>query len=200
MTNYTDTESDRVSDDDWQLAGQLMRMSDFTRAGCQRAMEQARRRDNRAKAYAADERDECVSDRKLGRCKEGIIRWLRKLPEDEYLARRDLMSKLKIDVRSYFDAAIAELTDQGEISEVQLEHGTGYTLGTAVQRSTAQSTCEDSAVPDAVLGTAQPDPQPAEQRKRNGYAPPPGGPNGHTPGYTERVQQIITKLEKETQK
>ena len=142
----------KMSVADWSLAGEIMAVSDATRASVQAAMEQARRRDNRAKAYAADERDEYTSDRKLHRCKQTVLRWVDKLRDGEHISRRDLRQKLKADLRDYFDAAIAELTDEGKIEEITLDRGTGYTIGTPVHRGTPQSTCGDNGVPNGVQG------------------------------------------------
>jgi hypothetical protein len=115
-----------INEDDWRLAGRIMLRSDATRVGVQREMSAKARRDNRARAWAADEREEFTSDRKLIRCKQGIIRWLDKLRDGDHIARRDLSPKLKAELRPYFDAAIAELVDDGAITVIPLERGTGY--------------------------------------------------------------------------
>jgi len=142
----------RMDEEDWRLAGRIMLRSDATRVAVQREMAAKARGDNRARAWAADERDEFASDRKLIRCKQGIIRWLDRLRDGEHLARRDLSPKLKAELRPYFDAAVAELVDDGAIVVVPLDRGTGYRRfsGTAeVQPTSPAQTC---AVPtlDAV--------------------------------------------------
>jgi hypothetical protein len=116
-----------VNEGDWRLAGRIMLMSDVARVSVQREMSAKAGGDNRARAWAADERDEFASDRKLIRCKQGIVRWLDKLPEGQHLARRDLSPKLKAELRPYFDAAVAELVEDGAIIVVPLGKGTNGT-------------------------------------------------------------------------
>lgn len=118
-----------VTEDDWRIAEQIMAISDVTRSGLVTAVEQAARTANRARAYAVADRDEIVSERKLQRAKEAVIRWLGNSGE---LAARDLRPKLKADIRDYFDTAIAELADSGQILVIELTNGRRYKLAAEV--------------------------------------------------------------------
>jgi hypothetical protein len=180
--------------EDWSLAGDIMAVSDATRAGIQREMEQARRRENRAKAYAADERDEYASDRKLSRCKKSILRWLAKLPAGQHISRRDLTRKLKAELRPYFDEAIAELIESGDVVELSLERGTGYVIGTSVRRSTSQLNCDDDGTSNDVPKYVVDGSEDVDQGKCNGTSLPPGAPTERTPGMTDRVQQTLERV------
>lgn len=114
-----------LQEDDWDLAGHVMAVSNHTRQGVQQATRDKARQTNRARAHAVADRDEIVSDRKLHRAKEAVIRWLGNSGE---LAARDLRPKLKADIRDYFDAALAELADAGQIHVTEVANGRRYRL------------------------------------------------------------------------
>lgn len=101
-----------LSDDDWTLAGQVMAVSEHTRTHCLNALRHHRRNQNTAHALAADERDEIVADRKCQRARDAI---LRKLAGSQQLTSGELRRALKVDIRSYYDAAITELLDTQQI-------------------------------------------------------------------------------------
>lgn len=122
-------EAPAINDEDWHLAGVVMAMSDRTRAWVQRERAEAARRSNRGRALASAERDEVVSDRKLLRAKQAVVRWLAKSGE---LPARELRPKLKADIRDYFDPAIAELADEGQILVIDVPNGKRYQLTTEV--------------------------------------------------------------------
>lgn len=143
-----------VTEDDWRIAGRIMAMSDATRSALIRATEQASRSANRARAYATAERDEIVSDRKVQRAKQAILRWLDK--GNGELAARDLLPKLKADIRNDFGAAAAELAAEGVIYEIKVKNGVRYRLtakGTAVPEVQPPYMQVNDAVPQ---GTAVP--------------------------------------------
>jgi len=102
-----------VSDDDWNRAGYVMAVSDQTRARCQRTITDQFRRTNTARALATADREDIISDRKVQRAKQAILRWLDK---ESPQTRNPLRGKLKHDLRDYFDTAAAELADAGEIT------------------------------------------------------------------------------------
>lgn len=118
-----------ISDEDWHLAGVVMAMSDRTRAWVQQQRAEASRRVNRSRALATADRDEIISERKLQRARQAVIRWLTKSGE---LAARDLRPKLKADIRDYFDTAVAELADEGQIHVIEVSNGKRYRVATEV--------------------------------------------------------------------
>jgi hypothetical protein len=125
-----------IDTNDWSLAGYVMEVSAHTRERCVRELRERNRRTNTARALAVAERDEVISERKLQRCREAILRWVDRA-EGEPVTRRELTQKLKSDVRTEFDAAIAELTDDGRIAPVKTPKGVAYrsNVGTEVQRA-----------------------------------------------------------------
>jgi hypothetical protein len=109
-----------LNDDDWNLAEQIMAVSEDTRAHCLNALRHHRRSQNTARALASDERDEIVADRKCQRAREAI---LRKLVGGRQLTSGELRRSLKVDIRSYYDAALTELLDTQEICVSMAKRG-----------------------------------------------------------------------------
>jgi hypothetical protein len=157
-----------VTEGDWTLAGALMAVSNATRAGCQQTVATVARRTNRARALAAAERDEIVSDRKLASCKQTILRWINTLPDGGQISRHDLRRKLKADRRMYFDAAIAELTDERFVAAVSADIGEAYTRGTRVPDGTRPPTSENDP---CTSGTRVPPGSETDQGKQTETAP-----------------------------
>lgn len=149
-----------VSEEDWKLAGFVMDVSTYTRERCQRALENQSRSANRARALAAADRDEIITDRKLQRCREAITRWLTKA-DGEPVTRRELTQKIKSDVREYFDTAIAEMLEDNRISPVETSRGTAFrsNVGHEVQRT---SPAETHVGPRSNVGPIQ---KPARRRR-----------------------------------
>lgn len=102
-----------IDDADWHLAGNVMDVSAATREQCRRAISEHNRRQNAARALAAAERDEIVADRKSQRAREAI---LRKVSSEHQLTSGELRRALKVDIRAYYDAALTELLDTGQIA------------------------------------------------------------------------------------
>jgi hypothetical protein len=102
-----------IDEADWHLAGQLMDVSAATREQCRRALTEHNRTQNTARALAVAERDEIIADRKSQRARDAI---LRKLSGDHQLTPGELRRALKVDIRDYYDAALAELLDTGQIA------------------------------------------------------------------------------------
>jgi Protein of unknown function (DUF3987) len=127
LDNRQDKTAEEVTEEDWALAGHVMAISTRTRQRCLDAVQDQFRRRNRAKAVETADREELVSDRRLKRTKDGILRRLNRMPEhDPVLAKSELRSNLKGDLRDYFGAAIAELLEEGRVAEVELLRGKGY--------------------------------------------------------------------------
>ena len=111
---------------DWSLAASVMDVSTYTRERCRRALIEQSRSKNTARALATADRDEIISERKLQRCKQGITRALRRLPDGQLIAHNQLRRSLKSDVRDYFDSATADLIAEGHISAVRTPKGAMY--------------------------------------------------------------------------
>ncbi|MGV0624967.1 hypothetical protein [Mycolicibacter minnesotensis] len=133
-----------IDTNDWELAGYVMAVSDRTREVCQRALAGQSRRANTARALATAEREEVISDRKLHRAKQAI---LRRLDDGRQQTRGQLHRLLKADIRDYCDAALADLVDNNEIS---VSAGEYERLGGHVSQGTHDekkaSSCPDSKV------------------------------------------------------
>ncbi len=100
-----------VTDDDWKLAAWVMSVSDRTRSKVERTLWEGSRKLNVARALDQADRDETVSERKLQRARESVLRWLAKGDR----ARHELQKNLKADIRDYLETALAELEDEGRI-------------------------------------------------------------------------------------
>ncbi|WP_285034579.1 hypothetical protein [Mycolicibacterium sp. lyk4-40-TYG-92] len=115
-----------VSELDWALSAVVMAKSDETRTKVIEHARQAARAKLRERAMSKAVGEQFISDHKLQRAKQAILRWLER---DGQLARHDLRRKLKADLRDHFDPAIAELAAEGEIAEASVKNGVGYGLG-----------------------------------------------------------------------
>jgi hypothetical protein len=109
-----------IEETDWELAAHVMQVSAVTREQCRRALTEHRRIQNTARALAVVERDEIVADRKSQRARDAI---LRKTSRGQQLTTGELRRSLKVDIRDYYDAALAELLDSGEIAVSQGTRG-----------------------------------------------------------------------------
>ncbi|MBA2788284.1 hypothetical protein [Mycobacterium canetti] len=110
-----------VSEEDWRLAGYVMDVSTYTRERCQRALIEQSRTANAARALATADREEIISDRKLQRAKQAI---LRKLTDSRQLPRNIIRRSLKADLRDYFDPALDGLLTEGEVTVSPGQRGT----------------------------------------------------------------------------
>ena len=115
-----------VTEDDWTLAGTIMAVSDQTREDCVRAATDKARQVNRDRAAARLASDQYIADSKHRRAKARIREQLLKLQSGEAIRRGDSRCRLRVELRDYWEAAMAELIDDGEASEVKLPRGKGY--------------------------------------------------------------------------
>ncbi|MFN8102751.1 MAG: hypothetical protein U0Q20_14335 [Mycobacterium sp.] len=115
-----------VSDEDWALAGHVMDVSAHTRQRCQRALAEASRSANTARALADAERDEIKSDRLLQRCKTGVLRALAQHHTGRLIPHNQLRRGLRSEVRDYFSAAVNELIAENHIIAVRTPKGMSY--------------------------------------------------------------------------
>jgi hypothetical protein len=125
-----------LTEDDWRLAGHLMAVSDHTRASVQQAARERDRTVNRARALALADREEIVSERKLQRCKDGILRVIERLPDGRWIPGSQLRRSLKSDVRDYFDPAAADLIAEKRIYARRTPKGALYAGPPVDRRST----------------------------------------------------------------
>ena len=176
-----------VTVEDWQLAGVLMRESDRARERIASILQDSARRSNRARAHAVADRDEVVSERKLTRTKEAIIRWLGRRGE---LPTNEIRSKLKADLRDYLGAALAELAESGQVVETRVERGSRFRL-TGVQGVPPVQ----GAYPQVEAGV--PPVQGVPEPENPSGKTPPGGPTNTTPGMTARVLEILNNQKQE---
>ncbi|MFE3441658.1 hypothetical protein ACFXNW_01345 [Nocardia sp. NPDC059180] len=105
-----------ITEDDWQLAGTVIRVSDRTRAGVQRVLTERARAANHARAVAKADEAGIIADRAEDRERErirGAI--LRCLERRGTVSRKDLRNTLKSSLRDRFDAELVDLLDAGSI-------------------------------------------------------------------------------------
>lgn len=137
-----------VTEDDWRIAEEIMAISDATRSALVDAIEQAARTANRVRAHAVAERDEIMSDHKLQRTKQAVLRWLGR---DGESSSTDLRRKVKADLRDNLHAALSELADAGQIIAIEVDRGTRYRLapqGTRCTTSTPPKVQVSDRVPE----------------------------------------------------
>ncbi|MGH3523112.1 MAG: hypothetical protein ACRDU4_09860, partial [Mycobacterium sp.] len=102
-----------MTEEDWQLAQIIMAVSRATRTQCQQRLGEERRKINRGRALASAEREEIVSDTKLGRAKKHI---LRKLADGNGHTRSDLRKSMKVDIRDHLDPALDDLIESQDVT------------------------------------------------------------------------------------
>jgi hypothetical protein len=116
-----------VNDEDWQLAGHLMAVSNTTRDDVVEALAARQREANRQRGKAEAERSlivtEAVEEAAAQRVARSIIRHL---PDTETVPRHELRKRLASRDRHYFDDAIERLLAAGQIEATETEHGTHY--------------------------------------------------------------------------
>ncbi|WP_235681394.1 hypothetical protein [Tomitella gaofuii] len=112
-------ERDAVGEADWSLAAVVMGVSAMTREACRRAVDERRRRANRARAHDDAERAEIVAekeDERLDRrAREGIIRHLDRHPDS---TRAPIRRSLKFELRTRFDSALDDLIAQEVVTSI----------------------------------------------------------------------------------
>ncbi len=156
MFEYPNRGEWRLEESDWELAGLVMSKSFQTYDGIVQKLAAVASAANRAKAHAIADRDDIVSDRKLERAKQAI---LRKLGRSVEAPTRELRSALKADLRGNFDTAISELADDGRIFAIEVDGGRRYRLtpevhaGTEVHASKPQVDAREPKYPQVPPAT-----------------------------------------------
>lgn len=98
-----------LNDEDWRLAGNVMAVSDHTRASVQQATRERKRTVNRARALADAEREETLSEHRLKRASDTI---LRKIEARGQQTKNQLRMAMKADIRDYLDPALSDLLER----------------------------------------------------------------------------------------
>lgn len=130
---WLDGRTDKITDEDWELAGVVMRVSTATRVDVQKTLAANRSMANRQRAHVEAERDEVKEDYKrdknVARVAEGIRRALRK---KNCLRRNNINRCFRSDERQYVEPALELLERVGDIEckdiEYQGRKGTEYWL------------------------------------------------------------------------
>lgn len=149
-----------VSDEDWELADVILAVSARTREHCRIAINDRFRKKNTARALAAAEHDEIVSERKAQRARDGV---LRRLTAHDEQTRAELCRALKVDIRGYLDHALAVLVDSGEIHSAPAKRGTQDVH--VYSRSTPQKSPPNCGVDPWTEGTRVLEPDQAPQAR-----------------------------------
>jgi hypothetical protein len=102
-----------ITDEDWDLAGQAMTVSDTTRAGVAAALEATARVANAARAHAEADRDEVKEDRQDQRVARRLIDHLRR--QGDWVNGADLRRRLTSRDRQAFESAVDKLIVAGQI-------------------------------------------------------------------------------------
>jgi hypothetical protein len=129
--------TDGVRADDWTLAGQLMAVSDATRAAVQDALATAAASSNLARGRAEGEREvvkaDTVAAAELRRAGQGVMRFLAKHP-GEWVKGKAVRTSLAGPLRQHFAEAVEMLATAGQVEvEIVEHHGqTGLRLRTTV--------------------------------------------------------------------
>lgn len=121
----------RVTEEDWRLAGVVMRVSDRTRQECMDALATAASESNRVKGRAEGERavvaGEAAAEAGVRHASEGILRALGKARQsgvgDGWLAQAPLRRGLRVTWRPHFDEAVGSLVGSRLIEAEEITHG-----------------------------------------------------------------------------
>jgi len=116
-----------VTEEDWELSGHLMRVSDATRGQVVATLAEKKRRANRARGQDEAERSiigiEAAEELAVKRVARSIAR---KLPDRGSVSHSDLRKTLASRDRDYFDVAVERLIDAGTMDASDTEHGVHY--------------------------------------------------------------------------
>jgi hypothetical protein len=132
-----DGRTDAITEEDWQLAGLVHAVSDQTRQRVIDTLEQAKVRNNRARAEAEASRAILVGDRVAEAATQRVGRAItRKLDKmDGWVTRRELRGSLASKDRAYFEDAIEALKAGGQVEERELEAEHSGHTGTEYRRA-----------------------------------------------------------------
>lgn len=114
----------QVTDEGWDLAGQLVAISDHTRDRVRAALADKQRRDNRARGAAEAERATIVAETIQAADIQRVCRAItRKLGHaGDWVTHNELRKTLAGRDRGHFDTAVERLTDAGQIKTDEAEY------------------------------------------------------------------------------
>lgn len=141
---------DAVTEDDWSLAGEVLTVSNRTRASVQAELTAKARTNRVAKALEDAAGEEAKAAHKLNRAKTRVLVILGR----KAATRSDINRDLRSDLRAELDPALAELEAAGVITDVAGEwKATGHTghRSTAVQGNNSMG--HTSATPATTCST-----------------------------------------------
>lgn len=141
-----------MDDDDWDLAGQIMVMSNGTREAIQREMRSRKTESMKARAALSDERDEFISDRKVERARNNILRLLAQGAE---MSSSVLRRKLRHDLRDHMDVALTELELAGLVNLIEVPNGRRYCLSQESGTPCTERTPSRSGGPPAKMAVVR---------------------------------------------
>jgi hypothetical protein len=132
-----DGRTDEITEGDWQLAGLIHAVSDRTRQRVTDTLEQAKAKNNRARAEAEASRAILVGDRVAEAAVQRVGRAIvRKLDTaHDWVSRSELRGSLASRDRGYFEDAIEALKLSGQVEERELEAAHEGHTGTEYRRA-----------------------------------------------------------------
>lgn len=114
-----------VSDEDWRLAGFVMRKSDETRTYVVSELSKKAQTENESRGRADGAREsakaEVVDRERLRKLMDRLL----KLLTNEWIASNTLKKKLRSTEREYFDEALEHLEVQNKVESKNIEHNRG---------------------------------------------------------------------------
>jgi hypothetical protein len=113
-----------VTDDDWNLAGTVMAVSDRIRELCTAALAETSQRANVAKAMEEVERGRVVATQAERRVAAALLRILQRAPDG--MSRSDLRRALPGRDRDLFEVGLDALRNAGQIDEEESDRGKKY--------------------------------------------------------------------------
>lgn len=115
-----------VTDDDWEMAGVIMAVSDATRASVQRELAEQAREENKQRAIAEAHKVLTVESKLEDVGVKRASTWLRGKIGEEWVTEQALRSKIKGNLKKYLGEALDALAAAGEIEtgEYQANNGT----------------------------------------------------------------------------
>lgn len=124
-----------VSALDWELSGVVMAESDRVREWLLAEAKRAAKKKVRDRAISRAVGEDAASTYRLDRAKAGVLRWLERKGE---MPGHKIRTSLKADLRDYCGAALAELVETGEVTEIEVDRGSRYRLSESTGCTTVQ--------------------------------------------------------------
>jgi hypothetical protein len=116
-----------VSEEDWELAGVVMAVSDATRARVRRVLETEAAKRNLGRAHAEAERSAVVEEHREERMVLAAVRAVQRgLAEGGRVPHNELRRRLSSRYRPFFDDAIERLVSVGAVVVGGDEEGKWY--------------------------------------------------------------------------